>query len=867
MPRNDDTTTRFRVDISELKKSFQEAQRQVRLANSEFQAATAGMDNWGQSADGLSAKINQLTSVLDAEKSKLSNLERQYELTVQQMGEGSRAAEELRIKINNQIAVVRRTESELANYESRLEQVRNTSRDAGDGTDDFISSSERLESTIRDQENQLEQLRNAYADVVLEQGESSTEARNLGGQISALSTELSNNRSQLADARSAADNFDNSLEDVDDSTETLSDGFTVLKGAISDMVADGIRWCIDSLKELVTESDKAFNSFQAQTGVGADAMSDFEEQISNLYKGNYGESMQDVADAMAQVAQTSKETDPSKIQELTKNAIVLRDTFGFEVNESMRAVNMLMDQFGMTGEEAFNLIAQGAQNGLNKNDDLLDSINEYSVHYKQLGYTGEEFFNSLANGTAAGTFSVDKLGDAMKEFGIRVKDGSDSTAEAFTALGLGVGSAGRTFDELETSIVEAEKRTQTYSDKIADVEQKLKYAQMEQANFNDKTSELTKMKSADKIAGLTSELEKLKSSLEFENNNISLMKSMQDEALTAQQEVGDLGAQFAEGGETAKAATQKVIDALFSMDDKVQQDATGVALFGTMWEDLGADGVKALMDVNGEADKTATTLAEIDAIKYNDIGSAFSEIGRIIKVDLLQSIANELMPTINEFVSWLKSDAIPWIIDHGNEIIAVITGIGTAFLAFKAVTIIQGIITAFTALISVIKSVGIAQAALNAIMSLNPVGLIVAAIAGLVAAFVVLWNKSEEFRNFWINLWENIKSLTKTVVDALVTFFTQTIPNAWNGFLEFCGNFIESIITFFKELPGKIWEWLLQTINNIATWATNLVDKAKEAGKNFVDNVITFFQELPGKIGHFIGYALGTIVSTSYNAF
>ena len=58
MPRNDDTTTRFRVDISELKKSFQEAQRQVRLANSEFQAATAGMDNWGQSADGLSAKIN-----------------------------------------------------------------------------------------------------------------------------------------------------------------------------------------------------------------------------------------------------------------------------------------------------------------------------------------------------------------------------------------------------------------------------------------------------------------------------------------------------------------------------------------------------------------------------------------------------------------------------------------------------------------------------------------------------------------------------------------------------------------------------------------------------------------------------------------
>ena len=159
-------------------------------------------------------------------------------------------------------------------------------------------------------------------------------------------------------------------------------------------------------------------------------------QISELYKNNYGESLSDIADAMAQVAQTSKETDPSKIQELTQNAIILRDTFGFEVNETMRAANMLMDQFGMTGDEAFNLIAQGAQNGLNKNDDLLDSINEYSVHYKQLGYTGEEFFNSLENGAAAGTFSVDKLGDAMKEFGIRTKDTATSTDEAYGLLNM-----------------------------------------------------------------------------------------------------------------------------------------------------------------------------------------------------------------------------------------------------------------------------------------------------------------------------------------------------------------------------------------------------------------------------------------------
>ncbi len=145
-------------------------------------------------------------------------------------------------------------------------------------------------------------------------------------------------------------------------------------------------------------------------------------------KNNYGESLEDVADAMAKVAQNTKETDPSKIKQLTQEALTLRDTFGYDVSESMRAANMLVDQFGLSGEEAFNLIAQGAQNGLDKNDDLLDTINEYSVHFEQAGYSAEEMFAMLQNGTEAGTFSVDKLGDAFKEFGIRMKDGTADDA-------------------------------------------------------------------------------------------------------------------------------------------------------------------------------------------------------------------------------------------------------------------------------------------------------------------------------------------------------------------------------------------------------------------------------------------------------
>ena len=72
MAKNNETTTKFKVDISDLKKGIQDAQRQIRLANAEFKAAASGMDNWASSADGISAKLKQLGTTLNAQESVLS---------------------------------------------------------------------------------------------------------------------------------------------------------------------------------------------------------------------------------------------------------------------------------------------------------------------------------------------------------------------------------------------------------------------------------------------------------------------------------------------------------------------------------------------------------------------------------------------------------------------------------------------------------------------------------------------------------------------------------------------------------------------------------------------------------------------------
>ena len=491
-----------------------------------------------------------------------------------------------------------------------------------------------------------------------------------------------------------------------------------------------------------TNLEQAFNSFSAATGIASDELSEYKEVLQEIYADNYGENFQDIADSMSVIAQSSKDISPENVKKMTENALLLRDTFDMEVNESMRAANMLMDQFNVTGEEAFNMIAQGAQQGLNKNGDLLDSINEYAVHYKQMGYSAKDFFNSLKNGTDAGTFSVDKLGDAMKEFGIRVKDTSTTTTDAFELLGYGAGAS-------------AEEIAKTKKE-ISKLEKELKYAKKEQEGFNDKTSELTRMKNADKIAEYTSELEICRAKL----------ADMTTESGESLGNISDLQDRFAAGGEAAQEATAEVLEAWYAMDDKVAQNAAGVGLFGTMWEDLGIDGIKALTDVEGSIDSTTDALGTMAQVKYDDLGSEFETLKRKIETSMLTPLGQKLTPIVSNLIKtvekklpqiqklceklgdvaikglekiepgleWLLDDALPILVDllefAADNFIELASAIAAAYGACKTLSIITKVGTA-------IEGVTGAMAAFNAVTSATSLGAIITAV-GLLAGGVYL---------------------------------------------------------------------------------------------------------------------------------
>lgn len=118
-----DSTARMGMDISDLKAGIQEARRQIRLINSEFERSTAGMEKWSENADGLSAKLKQLDGTLEQQKKILHNLQGQYAQVAERQGEGSAAAQELMIKINKQEAAIKKTEASIGKYRSQLDDL------------------------------------------------------------------------------------------------------------------------------------------------------------------------------------------------------------------------------------------------------------------------------------------------------------------------------------------------------------------------------------------------------------------------------------------------------------------------------------------------------------------------------------------------------------------------------------------------------------------------------------------------------------------------------------------------------------------------------------------------------------------------
>lgn len=417
----ENVTTKIGIDISELKKNITEANRRIRSLNAEFKSATAGMDTWSNSTDGLAKKVEQMTGIVEQEKIKLSALEEQYKQIAETQGKDSKAAEELYIKMKNQEAAVGRASASLKKYTEKLNE---TTQEEQKSKGAFAS----LEEEISNQEKELDRLKDGYKDAALTFGKGSKEATTLKKDIKKLSEELKVNKEAAAKLDTSTDKLDKSLKNTKSAAEKSKEGLDSVRIAIGNLISDGIKKMAteikDTLEKVTVETQEASSSFQAITGANEKTTEKFSEKMQEVYKAGYGESLKDIGDKMAYVKQVTKETDPSKVKELTENAIALEDTFGSDFQETIRGVNGLMTHFGTDSTKAFDLFVKGSQKGLDYTNELGDNVAEYGGNFEQAGYTAEEYFQLLANGTKSGAYNLDKVNDSINEVKNRLGDGS-----------------------------------------------------------------------------------------------------------------------------------------------------------------------------------------------------------------------------------------------------------------------------------------------------------------------------------------------------------------------------------------------------------------------------------------------------------
>lgn len=227
------------------------------------------------------------------------------------------------------------------------------------------------------------------------------------------------------------------------------------------------------------------------------------------------------------------------------------------------------------------------------------------------------------------------------------------------------------------------------------------------------------------------------------------------------------------------------------------------------------------------------------------IGEIISNIGKKSK-EVLDYVAQKLPKTIK----FLK------------DIAPVVAAITTAFIVFKGALAIKDII----------KSVRQSFVLLNATLAANPILLIVSLIAGLVVAFIYLWNNSESFRNFWIGLWDSIKKVVSTAVNFIVQWFNKIVDfvkNNWQGILLFIANpFVGGFKLLYDncEVFRNFINNFIESINNffVNGW-NNIVSFFTETIPQWIQNVINWFSQLPYMIGYHIGQILGNIIQFGIN--
>ncbi|MGQ7105333.1 phage tail tape measure protein [Bacillus cereus group sp. Bce041] len=506
--------------------------------------------------------------------------------------------------------------------------------------------------------------------------------------------------------------------------------------------------------KVASDFDTSQRNIQSSLGLTEKGAENLGKIAKETWKDGFGQSIEEVDQSLIKVYQNMKGVPHEELEEATKSAMTLGKTFDSDINEVTRGAGQLMNQFGISSKEAFDLFAAGGQEGLNYSNEMFDNVAEYAPLYKQAGFSANEMFTIMANGTRDGSYNLDYINDLVKEFGIRVQDGSKGVSDAF-----------------------AEMSPQTQ--KVWD-------------NFN-------------------------------------------------------------KGKGTSADVFNAVLGDLSKMDDKVKANQLGVAVFGTKWEDMGAQAVLGLNNANGALGDVEGTMGKMQKTQQEAFGVRWQKLMRTTMASLeplgqaILDIAEVALPPIIKAVEVAAKafSSMPKPIQIGVvAILGMVAVLGplVAMMGFmtsgvgafvgslrflvpiltKVPLLFTGILKVGPKLIGMFGGIGKALALLGRSMMtllMNPWTIAILAIVGLV--YLIYKN--------WDDIVKYTKKAVKWIGDVCSKAWDATVKGAkkaWNGLGKFFSGFWNGTKKLFKSASsflGKVleeaWKYIKQRIEyNIKIW-------------------------------------------------
>lgn len=789
---------KFTADTHEYNEGLSKAGAATKELNNALKLADSELKNNGDNIEGLRKKHSLLQEKLSVTQEKEELVNQKLQKAIEIFGENSAEAQKNRteiLKLKNEEEKLR---GEIGDCNKRIEEYTAVMKENQ-------TASKRLSDEIKNQEDKLHDLKKQYINVVLEQGKNSKEAKSLSKEMKDLNGELKDNKQKLSDATEQAGEFADALEDADrKASSAATGGFTIFKGVVADLVSNGIQKGIEELKNLSLSAvntgmtfTSSMSNVKALSGATAEEMEALTEKAEEMGKKTSFTASQS-ADALGYMALAGWNTE--EMLDGIDGVLNLAAASSMDLATASDIVTDAMTAFRMSADETNRFV-----------DVLAATSTSSNTTVEMLGQS----FKYVGAICGAMGYSIEDAGVAlgmMANSGIKAEQAGTSLRSLLTRLSTNAGASANSLGALDiltqrlgVSFYDSSGNARDLSDVL--VETRAAWAGL---NVEEQVNYAKKMAGQEAMTGFLALMSDGAISIESVATAIDSM-GYDIDALGVS--VSDLQTLYKSYGDETAVAT-----ALMNQFSMTQEDADQVTqLLGasltqqtTSWDSLS----NAINNSSGAASEMSDTILDnlqgdvtlmesaLDGLKI----SIFDDVESPLR-DVVQGITNDVIPAAEDMIGNIK-DGIEWAKEHRSTLEGVALVLGSLTVGIGAYNAVTGIKTAMEAAnTTTLHGLAAAQLKANLAFLASPITWVVAGITLLVGGFIYLWNTSEEFRGFWIGLWDDIteffgdaKEKLSDGINNIGGFFTS-LPDKISGGIS---NFKESVKAGFSEAYNSI---------------------------------------------------------------